>query len=42
MSKTIKLQECEINLILNVLSEKPYIEVAATIQSIKEQVDVEK
>lgn len=36
----INLERWEINLILNALAKLPYEEVAATIQRIKEQVEV--
>lgn len=35
----IELSNWEINLILNTLAKLPYEEVAATIQSIKQQVE---
>lgn len=38
-AKVIELQDWEINTILNILAERPYNEVAAIIQHIKEQID---
>ncbi len=39
MPKTITLEPWEINTILSILAEKPYNEVAAIIQRIKEQME---